>query len=133
MFETTHALAGAALGSLAGGPAGAFLAGFASHALLDAIPHWDYRTVPAAVADVVVGAVVVGAVASRAVDPVLVVAGSAGAVLPDVEVALKALGRWPWRLLYPSHNGWTPHPAAPLPWGLLTQAAVAAAALLIMA
>ncbi|MFS8569817.1 MAG: hypothetical protein FWJ62_02185 [Thermaerobacter sp.] len=132
MFETTHALAGAALGSLAGGPVSAFALGLASHAVLDAIPHWDYRTVPAAVVDVLVGAVAVGAAAAQAADPAPVIAGAVGAVLPDVEVALKALGRWPWRLFYPSHTGRLPHPAAPLPWGVLTQLAVAAAALLAL-
>ena len=43
MILTTHAIAGAAIGSLLPGfPAAAFVLGFASHFALDALPHWDY-------------------------------------------------------------------------------------------
>jgi len=44
MTLATHAVAGAALASLMPAhPAAAFAAGFLSHFLLDAIPHWDYH------------------------------------------------------------------------------------------
>lgn len=44
MVLTPHAVVGAALASAFGlGPGGAFVAGFASHFLLDSIPHWDYK------------------------------------------------------------------------------------------
>lgn len=40
----THALVGASVASLVpGSPLLAFVLGFASHFILDAIPHWDYR------------------------------------------------------------------------------------------
>ena len=43
MTLTTHALVGAAAASLfPQEPALAFAAGFASHFVIDAIPHWDY-------------------------------------------------------------------------------------------
>jgi len=43
MILTTHAIVGAALASfLSSHPAAAFVAGFASHFVLDAIPHVDY-------------------------------------------------------------------------------------------
>jgi len=43
MILTTHAITGAAIGSLMPGhPGAAFVLGFASHFALDAIPHWDY-------------------------------------------------------------------------------------------
>src|SRR4051812_14629348 len=43
MTLTTHAVAGGLVGALvAENPAIAGLMGFASHFLLDAIPHWDY-------------------------------------------------------------------------------------------
>lgn len=122
MFEVAHALAGAAAGSFAGGPVGAFVIGFISHGILDAVPHWDYGDVKSAVVDVAVTAAAVAAAATWSEQPALIWAGALGAVVPDVEVALKALGRWPWpRLYYPSHSGLTPHPAAPLPWGVATQ------------
>lgn len=44
MTLTAHALAGAAAASLfPQQPAVAFVAGFASHFAMDAIPHWDYK------------------------------------------------------------------------------------------
>jgi hypothetical protein len=43
MILGTHAIVGAALASfLPAHPLGAFLIGFSSHFVLDAIPHWDY-------------------------------------------------------------------------------------------
>jgi len=44
MTLTTHAVTGAALAALMPNhPVIGFVAGFASHFILDAIPHWDYR------------------------------------------------------------------------------------------
>jgi hypothetical protein len=43
MILSTHAVAGGAVASLLSShPAAAAIAGFASHFVLDAIPHWDY-------------------------------------------------------------------------------------------
>jgi hypothetical protein len=43
MILSTHAIIGAAIASfLPSHPAAAFVLGFASHFVLDAIPHWDY-------------------------------------------------------------------------------------------
>ena len=44
MILMTHGIVGAALGSLVPGhPVVALAIGFASHFVLDAIPHWDYK------------------------------------------------------------------------------------------
>jgi hypothetical protein len=44
MTLTTHAIAGAAVASaMPSHPVLGFVAGFASHYLLDAIPHWEYE------------------------------------------------------------------------------------------
>lgn len=44
MILSTHAIAGAAIATLLpNNPGLAFLAGFISHFLLDAIPHWEYN------------------------------------------------------------------------------------------
>jgi len=44
MTLTTHAVAGAGIASaLSLGPLSGFVFAFASHFLLDAIPHWDYK------------------------------------------------------------------------------------------
>jgi hypothetical protein len=43
MILSTHAIVGAAIASfLPSHPAAAFVLGFGSHFVLDAIPHWDY-------------------------------------------------------------------------------------------
>jgi hypothetical protein len=50
MILSTHAIVGAAIGSfLPSHPTTAFVLGFASHFVLDAIPHWDYPIRSAAV------------------------------------------------------------------------------------
>ncbi len=43
MILATHAIVGAAVGRLTGNPLLALVAGFISHFLADAIPHWQYR------------------------------------------------------------------------------------------
>lgn len=44
MILTTHAIAGAAVASLnPAKPISGFIAGFAAHFILDAIPHWEYK------------------------------------------------------------------------------------------
>jgi hypothetical protein len=44
LILATHAVVGAAVASLIPNhPLGAFLAGIASHFVIDAFPHWDYR------------------------------------------------------------------------------------------
>ena len=43
MILSTHAIVGAAIASfLPSHPTTAFVLGFGSHFVLDAIPHWDY-------------------------------------------------------------------------------------------
>jgi len=50
MILSTHAVVGAAIASfLPSHPAAAFVLGFGSHFVLDAIPHWDYPIRSAAV------------------------------------------------------------------------------------
>ncbi len=44
MVFSTHSIVGGSLAVISGAnPVGAFVAGMASHYLLDAIPHWDYH------------------------------------------------------------------------------------------
>src|SRR5437660_9654997 len=50
MILSTHAIVGAAIASFVPShPTAAFILGFASHFVLDAIPHWDYPIRSAAV------------------------------------------------------------------------------------
>ncbi|MGH3258544.1 MAG: hypothetical protein ACRDOU_24640 [Streptosporangiaceae bacterium] len=109
MLLTNHVLSGALIGALARRPAPAFAAGVASHFALDAVPHWGEwgsrrRFLRVAVRDGLVSLAVAGAVA--AVSPadrrLAVVAGMAGAALPDLD---KPTLLW---------LGWSPFPRAVL-------------------
>ena len=93
MFVTNHALAGAALGALVRRPVPAFVAGAASHVLMDMAPHFGGLDMDgpeflrAARVDGVIGLGVTAAVA--AVAPAAVrrsaLAGLAGACLVDLD------------------------------------------------
>jgi hypothetical protein len=104
---TNHVLSGALIGVLARRPVPAFVAGVASHFVLDATPHWGkWRSrrqfVRVAVADGLISLAVMGTL--TAVSPpgrrAAVLAGMAGAALPDADK--------PTRLWF----GWSPFPAA---------------------
>lgn len=92
MLVTNHVLSGALIGAVTRRPETAFAAGVASHFALDAVPHWgdwgsQRRFLRAAVPDGLTGLAVIGALA--AVTPpsrrLSVLAGAAGAALPDVD------------------------------------------------
>ena len=107
MLLTNHVLSGALIGARARGPGQAFAAGVASHFVLDAIPHWGAwgsrrRFLRVAVADGLVSLAVAGALAAAAPPArrAAVLAGMAGAALPDVDK--------PTRLWF----GWSPFPRA---------------------
>ena len=89
---TNHVLSGALIGALARRPLSAFAAGVASHFALDAVPHWGEwgsrrRFLRVAVADGLVGIAVTAACASAAPAErrLAVIAGMAGAALPDLD------------------------------------------------
>jgi hypothetical protein len=101
---TNHVLSGALIGALARRPVPAFAAGVASHFVLDAVPHWgDWASIGhflrVAVPDGLISLAAMGAIA--AVSPrerrLAVVAGMAGAALPDIDKpATLFLGRSPF-------------------------------------
>ena len=108
-----HALAGSALGQVAGSAEGAFVVGLASHTLLDAIPHYEYR--PLTQVALMLGAgLIISQEYNRSGDMRLL-AGAAGGVLPDVEHLLRKLG-WQKRPVFPSHNGTLPHGSTTNVW-----------------
>jgi hypothetical protein len=103
---TNHVLSGALIGARARGPEQAFAAGVVSHFVLDAVPHWGKwgtrrRFLRVAVADGLVSLAVAGAIAaaSPSAQRPAVLAGMAGAALPDLDK--------PTRLWF----GWSPWPA----------------------
>ncbi len=102
VLVTTHVLSGAVIGALAPSVGSALGRGFASHFVLDAIPHWGTEgdlMMRVAVPDGLVGLAAIGAVA-RLASPqrrTAVLAGVFGACLPDVDKpAVVFFGRSPF-------------------------------------
>ena len=95
MLLTNHVLSGALIGARARGPGQAFAAGVASHFVLDAIPHWGEwgskrRFLQVAVTDGLVSLAVAGALAAAPpARRAAVLAGMAGAALPDADKPVK--------------------------------------------
>jgi hypothetical protein len=93
MLVTNHVLSGAFIGAVTRRPAVAFTAGIASHFALDATPHWgDWGAdkglfMRVAIRDGLLGLAVMGGVAALAPKEarVAVIAGMAGAALPDLD------------------------------------------------
>jgi len=103
MLLTNHVLSGALIGALTRRPLPAFAAGVASHFVLDAVPHWgnlDWRHfLRVAVADGLVSLAVAGALAaaSPSARRAAVLAGMAGAAVPDLDKPSKLwFGRSPF-------------------------------------
>jgi hypothetical protein len=92
MLVTNHVLSGALIGYVARGAPGAFLAGVASHFVLDAVPHWgDARPMRellhVAVPDGLLGLTVMAVATASAPRSrrVRVLAAMAGAAFPDLD------------------------------------------------
>jgi hypothetical protein len=90
VLVTTHVLSGAVIGALSPGPVRALTRGFASHFVLDAVPHWGCEPdemLRVAVPDGLIGLAAIVGVATLAPAnrrmPVL--AGVFGACLPDID------------------------------------------------
>jgi hypothetical protein len=107
MLATNHVLSGALIGAIVRRPMPAFAAGVASHFVLDTVPHWgrwgSKRVfLRVAVPDGLISLAAMGVFA--AVSPPdrrrAVLAGMAGAALPDIDK--------PTRLWF----GWSPFPVA---------------------
>jgi len=104
VLVTNHVLSGALIGATVRRPVPAFAIGVASHFVLDAVPHWgDWENrqhfIRVAVRDGLAGLAVIGAVAAvaRPERRLAVLAGMAGAALPDIDKpAILWFGRSPW-------------------------------------
>jgi hypothetical protein len=104
VLVTNHVLSGALIGAVVRRPLPAFAIGVASHFVLDALPHWgDWRNkqhfLRVAVPDGLAGLAAIGtlAAAARPERRLAVVAGMAGAALPDIDKPAEMwFGRSPW-------------------------------------
>lgn len=104
MLVTNHVLSGALIGAVVRRPIAAFGVGVASHFVLDMVPHWgDWRTrrdfLSVAVPDGLAGLAAIAAF--TAISPgdrrLAIMAGMAGAALPDIDKPVKLwFGRSPW-------------------------------------
>jgi len=138
---TNHVLSGALIGGLARRPLPAFAAGLASHFVLDAVPHWgdwgsQRRFLRVAVADGLVSLAVTGAFAAASPPDrrLAVLAGLAGAALPDLDKPVKL---WFGRSPFPAavdrfHMGIQDEAAHRFYVELLAAAALAPAALIAL-
>jgi hypothetical protein len=105
MLITNHVLSGALIGAAVRRPVPAFVLGVASHFVLDAVPHWGdwgnhHQFMRVAVRDGLTGLATIGLCAAAAPpsERVSVLAGMAGAALPDLDK--------PSRVWF----GWSPFP-----------------------
>jgi hypothetical protein len=127
---TPHLVVGAALGRRLH-PALGFAAGFISHVVLDAIPHWNYTGwrpfSPLMVADGLVGGLLALAIARHALRPWGALAGAVGGIAPELE---RMLMGHPVDVF--QRMGYKFDAAEiGLPWGLVTQIGVVLVALAI--
>ena len=135
MIATSHAIVGAAIASAAPDPIIGLLLAFASHFVLDLVPHWDEglgwekksktRFWAEAILDVTVGFALAFAIFGRSVDTTYLVAAIIAAQLPDwAEAPYLFLGwKFPpfsWVYSVQHHMQWR----MGLPWGAVSQAAV---------
>jgi hypothetical protein len=113
MLVTNHVLSGAVLGAAVRSPWVAFPLGFASHLVLDAVPHWGRFEHPdtfmrVAVADGLTGLAAMGAAAAvaRPGQRAGVLAGMVGAALPDVNKPANVFfGRSPFPRRFDDFHG----------------------------
>ena len=113
MLVTNHVLSGAVIGAAVRSPWAAFPLGFASHLALDAFPHWgkfrDHEHfMRVAVADGLTGLAVMAAAtaAARPGERAAVLAGMAGAALPDLnKPATVFFGRSPFPRRFDAFHG----------------------------
>jgi len=138
---TNHVLSGALIGTLASRPLPVFAVGVASHFALDALPHWGQwgsrrRFLRVAAADGLVSLAAAGALAaaSPADRRLAVVAGMAGAALPDLDKpAIMWLGRSPFPgAVNRFHVGIQHEAPGRARYEFLAAGALAAAALLVL-
>lgn len=147
MIATTHALVAAMIASRLQDPILAPTLGFASHFILDSIPHWDFgtswqkrsKTITGmiAIADTLVGIVGAFLLFSRLANPWILLATIAAAELPDwLEApwymffahsdadASKTSDSWIKRIAYFFHHFQHEfHTKATFPLGVFTQIA----------
>ena len=114
MLITNHVLSGALTGAVLRRPLPAFLAGVASHFVLDGLPHWGRwgsreRFLRVAVADGLTGLAAMAALTAAAPRDrrAAVLAGMTGAALPDLDKPARIwFGFSPWPAAVDRFHHW---------------------------
>jgi hypothetical protein len=151
MILSTHAVVGAALASqMPSHPVAAFVVGFASHFVIDAIPHWDYplrsislgagarndvRMTAARIRDLALigfdglaGLTLAITIFGTEADIVAILSGAVGGVLPDpLKFAYTLYPREPLATVERFHNWIHSKRALNWPLGVSSQIAFASA------
>lgn len=118
----THFAAGALAGGLSGNPAVGLVAGLASHAVLDAIPHYDHPDWRLELAGGLLSLVLLLLLPFASLAAVL---GGLGGMLPDLENLFQKLGKMRRdQFIFPSHTGLIPHGRPLGPRSLVWQVAI---------
>jgi len=118
----THFAAGALAGGITGSPVVGAVAGLASHAVLDAIPHYDHPDWRFELAGGMGSLVLLLLLPFASLPAVL---GGVFGMLPDLENLLQKLGKMRReQFIYPSHTGLIPHGRALGPRTLAWQVAL---------
>ena len=103
----THFAAGALAGGVTGNPVAGVVTGLASHALLDAIPHYDHPDWRLELAGGVLGLILLLLMPFASLPAVL---GGLAGMLPDLENLFQKLGKMRRdQFIFPSHTGLIPH------------------------
>ncbi len=87
-----HLLVGAALGKRCGSISGTAAVGSISHAVLDVVPHYDYKSPILLGADLAGAGTILRLACRRGSNFDTAIVGAAAAMFPDVEHALHQLG-----------------------------------------
>lgn len=119
MYVSTHVVAGAAIGgTLTASGAGGLALGLLSHAVLDILPHHDYKKVSHGFIDFLLTILLSLWIMNL---PGAYVWGAVGGAIPDLEILarhtiLPRKAKW-----FPTHSGMLPHGHMPWPWGFFIQ------------
>lgn len=118
----THFAAGALAGGLTGNPWLGLAAGVASHAVLDAIPHYDHPDWRLELGGGLLSLALLLVLPFASLPAVL---GGLGGMLPDLENLFQKLGKMRRdQFIFPSHTGLVPHGRPLGPRSLVWQAAI---------
>lgn len=118
----THFAAGALAGGLTGSPGWGVLAGLASHAVLDVLPHYDH---PDWRLELGGGVAALGLLLLMPFASGAAVLGGIAGMLPDLENLFQKLGKMRReQFIYPTHTGLLKHGRPLGPRNLLVQGAI---------